>query len=157
MRIARLAWVLAWAGSAGAQSVNALAAPANQVGSNPYQLAPANAAPIPATVSATQGLNFAPPAQAGSPFLSHGHGYVETGVDSRGGYQLGAGVAVPLVPGQLELMVSGATGQINLRGFNHQNLPLRVQSGTATLDWRANDQLSGSISVTGLKTSGGWK
>jgi hypothetical protein len=77
-------------------------------GLNNYNIAASQNVP-PGTVAVTQ--SNAPSGYSFEEFKQNVHGYVETGVSSRGGYGVNGGLIVPLVPGKAELEVSGGTGQ----------------------------------------------
>jgi hypothetical protein len=52
-----------------------------------------------------------PPAYSFEEFARNIHGYVSAGVSTQSGHDFSGGVFVPLVPGKVDLAVSGSTGQ----------------------------------------------
>ncbi len=98
----------AWAGGASPTDLSVpmfAAAPGD-----PYSLtvAPSQTGPA-GTVAVTQPIT--PPAYSFEEFKQNVHGYVSTGVSSRGGYGVDGGLLLPIVPGKAELEISGGTGQ----------------------------------------------
>ncbi len=127
-RICLLAAVLLGAAAAPAPSAAPAAAPtdlsvpifASSGGLDSFNVAAAQNGP-PGTVAVTQ--SAAPAGYSFEEFKQNVHGYVETGVSSRGGYGVNGGLIVPLVPGKAELEVDGGTGQTgNLPGLKHKSL-----------------------------------
>lgn len=85
-----------------------------------------------------------------TPLIAHVHGYVSGGVSSRGGAYVGAGLIMPVVPGKLDLIVSGETGQTGTlphpAGF--QKINLREQDYAATLDYHPDPSWDLQIQVS---------
>jgi hypothetical protein len=63
-------------------------------------------------------------------FTRNIHGYVSTGIETHGGHDFSGGVVVPLVPGKVDLSVSGSSGQVG--GF--QPLVAGQKNGIAHYD-----------------------
>jgi hypothetical protein len=96
-----------------------------------FAVAPAQTGPsgtIEVTKTAPQ------PAYSFEDFKQNIHGYVETGVSSRGGYGVDGGVLLPLVPGRAELEVGVGTGQT---GSLFPKVPALKHESAAITDYHA--------------------
>jgi hypothetical protein len=125
-------------------------------GSGPYDL---NAAPVQSGPAGTVTMTSAAPQAAYSfkELLANTHGYVSTGVSSRGGYGFEGGVSMPIVPGRVELELGGGTGQIgglpSLRG-DGKHSKLTYDSYYADLHVRPTDDIEARIAISGLRLHG---
>ena len=119
-------------------------------GANPYGT---GTPPVQNTPPGTLALTPAAPSvtSAIGAYARNVHGFVSAGVSSRGGEDLAAGVEMPLVPGKLDLAVSGNTGQTG--GWAHpagtKAPDLRYNGYQASLDYHPTDDFEAEIGVSG--------
>jgi hypothetical protein len=117
--------------------------------SSPFDLTPAGtpAGPIVASSAAPT------PAYSFKDVLANTHGFLETGVSSRGGYGISGGVSIPILPGKADLDLAAGTGQIAGWGkLPNGKTPLAVyDSYSAGLHFRPTDDTDAYISITGLR------
>ncbi len=105
----------------------------------------------PGTVAVTQ--SAAPAGYSFEEFKQNVHGYVETGVTSRGGYGVNGGLLIPLVPGKAELEVSGGTGQTGnvfpkVQGLKHTSITTTAYN--VGLHVHPTDDLDIYVGYTGI-------
>jgi hypothetical protein len=93
------------------------------------------------------------PAYSFKDVLANTHGFLETGVSSRGGYDISGGVSIPILPGKADLDLSAGTGQLAGWGkLPNGKTPLAVyDSYSAGLHFRPTDDTDAYIGITGLR------
>jgi hypothetical protein len=93
------------------------------------------------------------PAYSFQDMLANSHGYLETGVNSRGGYGISGGVSIPIIPGKADLDLAAGTGQLAGWGkLPNGKTPLAVyDTYSAGLHFRPTDDTDAYISITGLR------
>ena len=122
----------------------------------PYDL---TAAPVQTGPAGTITMTSAAPSAAYSfkDMLANTHGYVSTGVSSRGGYGFEGGVSMPILPGKVDLEVGGGTGQTGnlprLNG-NDKHTNLTYDSYYAALHVHPTDDFDATIAISGLRLHG---
>jgi len=134
----------------GQKSNDLQTAPLYNFGANPYSTStppPVLNGP-PGTMAMTPSTSTAARIAA---YAQHIHGFVSAGVSSNGGAETAAGLEMPLVPGKVDLAVSGTAGQWG--GLPH---PPGTKAGTAryngyqaSLDFHPSDDFYAEIGVTG--------
>jgi hypothetical protein len=94
-----------------------------------------------------------PPAYSFKDALANSHGFLESGVSSRGGYEVSGGVSIPIVPGKADLDLAAGTGQLAGWGKTpNGKTPLAVyDSYSAGLHFRPTDDTEAYIGITGLR------
>ncbi len=94
-----------------------------------------------------------PPAYSFKDVLANTHGFVETGVSSRGGYDVSGGVSIPILPGKAELDLAAGTGQLAGWGKtpNGKTPIATYDSYSAGLQIHPSDDFSAYIGITGLR------
>ncbi len=98
-----------------------------------------------------------PPAYSFKDMLANTHGYVETQVNSRGGYGVEGGVSIPIVPGKADLDLGLGTGQISEPRWLSGNGKRQTQtydSYYAGLHLHPADGLDAEIAISGLRVHG---
>lgn len=93
------------------------------------------------------------PAYSFKDALANTHGFLETGVSSRGGYEISGGVSIPIVPGKADLDLAAGTGQLAGWGkLPNGKTPLAVyDSYSAGLHFHPTDDTDAYIGITGLR------
>jgi hypothetical protein len=117
-------------------------------GSDPYALgAPSAQGPIVASSYAP------PPAYTFKDVLANSHGFIETGVSSRGGYGVSGGVSMPIVPGKADLDLSAGTGQVTGWGKTPDGKTPRAvyDSYGAGLHFKPTDDTDAYIGISGVR------
>jgi hypothetical protein len=119
-------------------------------GGNPYDL---NVASTQSGPPSTVASAVPPPAYSFKDVLANTHGFLETGVSSRGGYNISGGVSIPILPGKAELDLAAGTGQVAGWGKTpNGKTPLAVfDSYSAGLHIHPTDDTDAYIGVTGLR------
>jgi hypothetical protein len=117
-------------------------------GGSPYDLGAASAqGPIVASSYAP------PPAYSFQDVLANSHGFLETGVSSRGGYGVSGGISMPIVPGKADLDLSAGTGQVTGWGKTPDGKTPRAVYDTysAGLHFRPTEDTDAYIGISGLR------
>jgi hypothetical protein len=93
------------------------------------------------------------PAYSFKDVLANTHGFVETGVSSRGGYDVSGGVSIPILPGKAELDLAAGTGKLAGWGKTPSGkTPLAVYDQySAGLHFHPTDDTEAYIGITGLR------
>jgi hypothetical protein len=105
----------------------------------------------PGTIAMT---SAAPPAAYSfKDMLANTHGFVETGVSSRGGYGVSGGVGIPVLPGKADLDLAAGTGQLAGWGKTpNGKTPLATYDQySAGLHFHPTDDTDAYIGVTGIR------
>jgi hypothetical protein len=150
-----------WAGAVSAQSASSTSSYDLNVypvlaGTGAYDLniAPKQSGP-PGTVTMT---SAAPPAAYSfKDMLANTHGYVSTGVSSRGGYNVEAGVSMPIVPGKADLDFGAGTGQTGtIPGLkvNGKSPNPTYDTYYASLHIHPTDDFDATIGISGIRMKG---
>jgi hypothetical protein len=121
-------------------------------GGNPYDLNAASAQNgPPGTISMTSAAPT--PAYSFKDVLANTHGFLETGVSSRGGYEVSGGVSMPILPGKADLDLAAGTGQLAGWGKTPSGkTPLAVyDTYSAGLHIHPTDDTDAYIGISGLR------
>jgi hypothetical protein len=137
--------MLGWAGPCRAQTVAA--------GANPLSVTYPQAQPAPAGMvvlndSAPDGYTLSPPRI---------HGFLTTGISTNGGNTVQGGVIVPVVPGRVDVQVSGGTGQAPVfapNGSGWKTKTVKYTDYAAAVHVHATDNVDVTVGVTGLNAHG---
>jgi hypothetical protein len=134
--------------AAGAQQPYDLNIYPSLTGGSPYDLgAPAPRGPVVAS-------SYVPaPAYSFKDVLANTHGFLETGVDSRGGYGVSGGISMPIVPGKVDLDLAAGTGQVAGWGKTpNGKTPLAVyDTYSAGLHFHPTEDTDAYIGVSGVR------
>ena len=164
-----VAVVLPWAGAAMAQSAGQagmlpLVASSAHFDTNLYPTLGQSSGPFDVNAGGTQAgapgvvaMSGPAPAPAYSfkDMLDNTHGYISTGVATRGGYNVDAGAIMPIVPGKVDLDVGGGVGQIGLGKLpNGKTASLPYDDYHAGVHLHPSDDFDAYIGVTGLRLHG---
>ncbi len=85
------------------------------------------------------------------------HGFLTTGISTNGGNTVQGGVIVPVVPGKVDLQVSGGTGAAPVfvpHGNGWKTKAVKYSDYSAALHVHATDDLDVTVAVTGLNAKG---
>jgi len=121
-------------------------------GGSPYDLSAASAQSGPPGMI-TMSSSAPPPAYSFKDALANTHGFLETGVSSRGGYEVSGGVSIPILPGKADLYLAGGTGQLAGWGKTPSGkTPLAVyDTYSAGLHIHPTDDTDAYIGISGLR------
>jgi len=94
-----------------------------------------------------------PPAYSFKDVLANTHGFLETGVSSRGGYGVSGGVSIPILPGKADLDLSAGTGQLAGWGKTpNGKTPLAVYDDySAGLHFHPTEDTDAYIGISGVR------
>jgi hypothetical protein len=85
------------------------------------------------------------------------HGFLTTGISTNGGNTLQGGVIVPVVPGRVDVQVSGGTGQAPVfvpNGNGWKTKTVKYTDYAAAVHVHATDNIDLTLGVTGLNARG---
>jgi hypothetical protein len=122
-------------------------------GGGPYDL---TAAPVQSGPAGTITMTSAAPSAAYSfkEMLANTHGYVSTGVSSRGGYGFEGGVSMPIVPGKVDLELGGGVGQLGSFKGEGKHANPTYDTYYAGLHVHPTDDFDATIAISGLRVHG---
>jgi len=121
-------------------------------GGSPYDLnvASTHSGP-PGTIAMTSAAP--PPAYSFKDVLANTDGFLQTGVSSRGGYDVSGGVSIPILPGKADLDLAAGTGQLAGWGKTPSGkTPLATfDQFSAGLHIHPSDDIDAYIGMSGLR------